>query len=167
MHSIDRDLDAASTGELVRAAAEIAAELAHRPPPVEPGECFELAETLAAATDLNEAALAGFIDRVDATGEMKRWGLSSTRAWLRTRMGMREARAGERLALARQRHRLPRVAGLLAAGELSFGYAATVAGAVTRLTMRTARRPRRSCWTWPRMAYRRAGSRRSGTGSPT
>jgi hypothetical protein len=46
---------------------------------------------------------------------------------------MREARAKERIALARERHRLPRVAERLAAGELSYGYAATIATAVPRL----------------------------------
>ncbi|QKG25007.1 HNH endonuclease [Actinomadura verrucosospora] len=46
---------------------------------------------------------------------------------------MRESRAKERLTLARQRHRLPQVAKRLAAGDLSYGYATTVADAVARL----------------------------------
>jgi hypothetical protein len=82
---------------------------------------------------MQENALAGFVGRVDATGEQRRWGYPSTRAWLRSRLGMRENRARERLALARQRHRLPQIAKRLADGELSYGYATTIAEAVTRL----------------------------------
>ena len=122
-----------SSSELVDAAAAIASELARRPAPGSPAACMRDAETLARATDLHESALTGLIGRVDAAGEMRRWGFPSVRSWLRTRLGMREARAKERIALARERHRLPRVSGRLAAGELSYGYAATVAGAVARL----------------------------------
>jgi hypothetical protein len=46
---------------------------------------------------------------------------------------MRDNRAKERLTLARQRHRLPQVTARLAAGDLSYGYAATVAESVARL----------------------------------
>ncbi|MEU8121482.1 DUF222 domain-containing protein [Spirillospora sp. NPDC049024] len=127
------DLGVASTQELVDAAAAIAAELATRPAPESPAACMELAETLAAASDAHEAALAGFVARVDAAGETRRWGLPSTQAWLRSRLGMRDARAKERVTLARHRHRLPVVAELLARGELSYGYATTVADAVARL----------------------------------
>ncbi|TDE23997.1 HNH endonuclease signature motif containing protein, partial [Actinomadura sp. 6K520] len=127
------DVASMSTVQLVDAAASIAAELARRDMPDSPALCMEAAETLAAATDRHESVLAGLIGRVDAAGEMRRWGHSSTRAWLRTRLGMREARAKERLALARQRHRLPKVSDLLASGALSYGYAATIAAAVTRL----------------------------------
>ncbi|QKG25329.1 hypothetical protein ACTIVE_6980 [Actinomadura verrucosospora] len=77
--------------------------------------------------------MASFIGRVDAAGEQQRWGYPSTRAWLRSKLGMRESRAKERLTLARQRHRLPLVAKRLAAGDLSYGYATTVADAVARL----------------------------------
>ncbi|MFG2087256.1 MULTISPECIES: DUF222 domain-containing protein [unclassified Spirillospora] len=122
-----------STSELVDAAAAIASELAQRPGPGSPAVCMRDAETLARATDLHESVLAGLIGRVDASGEMRRWGYPSVRSWLRTRLGMREARAKERIALARERHRLPQVAQRLAAGDLSYGYAATVAAAVTRL----------------------------------
>ncbi|MEO3826497.1 DUF222 domain-containing protein [Actinomadura sp. B10D3] len=127
------DLGEASTMELVDAAAAIAAELAGRSAPESPSSCMELAEKLAAASDAQESALADLIGRVDATGEMRRWGLPSTQAWLRSRLGMRESRARERVTLARQRHRLPKVTAMLADGELSYGYAATVADAVARL----------------------------------
>ncbi|MCP9948668.1 hypothetical protein LUX33_09755 [Actinomadura madurae] len=49
---------------------------------------------------------------------MQRWGFPSTQSWLRNRLGMRDARAGERLTLARQRHRLGEVTGRWAAGDL-------------------------------------------------
>ncbi|SNR76942.1 HNH endonuclease signature motif containing protein [Actinomadura mexicana] len=127
------DLGEASTRELVNAAAAIAAELATRPAPESPAACMELAETLAAASDVHESALAGLIERVDGAGEMRRWGFPSTQAWLRSRIGMRDTRAKERITLARQRHRLPAVAELLTRGELSYGYATTVADAVARL----------------------------------
>ncbi|MGP4022806.1 DUF222 domain-containing protein [Actinomadura sp. 3N407] len=133
MRPITVDLDEASTMELVHAAAAIAAQLAGRTPPESAAACMELAETLAAASDAHESALAGLIGRVDTAGETRRWGLPSTQAWLRSRLGMRDTRAKERLTLARQRHRLPEVADRCAAGTLSFGYAATIAGAVARL----------------------------------
>ncbi len=122
-----------STEELVDAAAAIAAELAHREAPASAAACLAQAETLAAAADQHESALAALIARVDASGEMRRWGLPSTLAWLRTRLGMREARAKERLHLARQRHRLPEVTRRLIDGEMSYGYAATISAAVARL----------------------------------
>ncbi|MFG2243660.1 DUF222 domain-containing protein [Spirillospora sp. NPDC048823] len=131
--SLSIDVESASTGELVDAAASIAAELARRPVADNPAVCMEQAETLARTIDLHESTLAGLIGQVDRAGEMRRWGLPSALAWLRTHMGMRESRAKERLALARQRDRLPRVADRLACGELSYGYAATIAGAVARL----------------------------------
>src|SRR5690349_7875448 len=130
MQSVTVELEAASTMELVNALSTIATELATREAPESAAACLELTETLAAASDMQESALAGFIGRVDATGEQQRWGFPSTRAWLRSRLGMRESRAKERLTLARQRHRLPQVAGRLAAGELSFGYATTITDAV-------------------------------------
>ncbi|MDL4815621.1 HNH endonuclease signature motif containing protein [Actinomadura opuntiae] len=133
MQSVAVDLEGASTMELVNALSVIATELAQRQAPESAAACLELTEDLAAACDLQESALAGFIGRVDATGEQQRWGFPSTRAWLRSRLGMRENRAKERLTLARQRHRLPQVAERLAAGELSYGYAATVADSVARL----------------------------------
>jgi Domain of unknown function (DUF222) len=133
MQSVTVELEAASTMELVNALSVIATELATREAPESAAACLELTETLAAASDRQESALAGFIGRVDAAGEQQRWGYPSTRAWLRSRLGMRESRAKERITLARQRHRLPQVAERLAAGELSFGYAVTVADSVARL----------------------------------
>ncbi|MFI0485508.1 DUF222 domain-containing protein [Actinomadura sp. 9N215] len=133
MGSVEVDLGVASTMELVRAIAAISRELAGRCAPDSPAACMELAETLVMASDRQESALAELVGRVDASGEMRRWGLPSTQAWLRSRLGMRESRAKERVTLARQRHRLPRVAKLLATGELTYGYASTVADAVARL----------------------------------
>ncbi|GAA0594074.1 hypothetical protein GCM10009546_65430 [Actinomadura livida] len=122
-----------STSELVVMAAAIAAELARREPTESASLCMRDAETLARVTDLHESALAGMVARVDASGEARRWGYPSVRSWLRSGLGMREARAKERVALARQRHRLPEATGRLARGDLSYGYAATIAAAVTHL----------------------------------
>ncbi|WP_433239815.1 DUF222 domain-containing protein [Actinomadura nitritigenes] len=133
MQSVTVELEVASTMELVNALSTIATELAQREAPESPAACLELTETLVAASDMQESALAGFIGRVDACGEQARWGYPSTQAWLRSRLGMRDNRVKERLVLARQRHRLPQVAERLAAGELSHGYAVTVADSVARL----------------------------------
>ncbi|MFF0526202.1 DUF222 domain-containing protein [Actinomadura nitritigenes] len=133
MQSVTVELGAASTMELVNALSSIATELASREAPESPAACLELTETLVAASDLQESALAGFIGRVDACGEQARWGYPSPQAWLRSRLGMRDNRVKERLVLARQRRRLPQVAERLAAGDLSYGYAATVADSVARL----------------------------------
>ncbi|MEU5991293.1 DUF222 domain-containing protein [Spirillospora sp. NPDC047418] len=133
MEVAEIDLAAASTRELVDAASAIAAELARRAAPESAAACMELAEALAAAGDLQEAALADLVGVVDRSREVQRWGFPSTRAWLRSRLGMRDARAKERVTLARQRHRLTEVTGRWTAGTLSTGYAATIAGAVTRL----------------------------------
>ncbi|MFS2293678.1 MAG: HNH endonuclease [Actinomadura sp.] len=133
MCSTDLRIDEASTGELVALVSKISAELAGRPAPDSAAVCLELTETLAAAVDRQEAALAGLIGVVDTAGEVQRWGFASTQAWLRHRLGMRDARAKERLTLARQRHRLGQVVRRWSAGELSLGYAATIAGAVARL----------------------------------
>src|SRR4051794_36488987 len=133
MSSIVADTESASTQGLVEAASVIVSELAQRPAPESGAACMELAEALATVVDQAEHALAGLIGVVDRTGEMKHWGLPSTQAWLRCRMGMRDGRAKERITLARQLPRLGRVDKELAAGELSFGYAATIADAVQRL----------------------------------
>ncbi|WP_190866143.1 HNH endonuclease signature motif containing protein [Actinomadura sp. RB99] len=133
MQSVTVELEAASTMELVNALSTIATELASREAPESAAACLELTETLVAASDLQESALAGFIGRVDAAGEQARRGYPSTQAWLRSRLGMRDNRAKERLVLARQRHRLPQVTERLATGDLSHGYAATVADSVARL----------------------------------
>ncbi|MFG2089088.1 DUF222 domain-containing protein [Spirillospora sp. NPDC048824] len=133
MRSMTIDLDEASTMELVNALSEIAAELAERAAPESAAACLELTEALAVATDKQEAALAGFIGVVDGAREVQRWGFPSTQSWLRNRLGMRDARAKERLTLARQRHRLTEMTGRWTSGSLSSGYAATIAGAVARL----------------------------------
>jgi Domain of unknown function (DUF222) len=134
MRSVTVDLDAASPGELVGAASAIVSELAVRSAPESGAVCLEVAEALGAAIDVSEAALAGLVRAVDRCGEPKRWGFSCTTAWLRHRLGMRAGRAKERLVLARQLERLPLVGKLFAGGELSYGFAATIADAVARLT---------------------------------
>ncbi|MFI0452887.1 DUF222 domain-containing protein [Actinomadura sp. 6N118] len=133
MDSIVAGLDSASTAELVEAAAAITTQLAQRAAPESGPVCMELAEQFAAALDQGEQVLAGLIAVVDRTGEPKHWGLASTQAWLRCRLGMREGRAQERLTLARQLPRLQQVNQQLATGALSYGYAATIADAVQRL----------------------------------
>ena len=133
MQSVTVELEAASTMELVNALSTIATELAQREAPESAAACLELTETLVAASDMQESALAGFIGRVDATKEQARWGYPSTQAWLRSRLGMRDNRVKERLTLARQRHRLPEVCAQLSSGHLSHGYAITVADSVSRL----------------------------------
>ncbi|MFI0410126.1 DUF222 domain-containing protein [Actinomadura sp. 3N508] len=132
MSSITLDLDA-STGEMVGVLSVIASELARRGAPDSAASCKELSETLAAATDQIEAALAGLVAVVDRAGEVRRWGYPSTQAWLRHELGMRDNRAKERLTLARQRDRLAQVTKRWTDSDLSFGYAATIAGAVVRL----------------------------------
>ncbi|TDC95614.1 HNH endonuclease signature motif containing protein [Actinomadura sp. 7K507] len=133
MCSTGIDVASMSTTQLVDAAATIASELAQRDAPAAAAVCMQDTETLARATDLHESFLATLIGRVDAAGEMRRWGYPSTRSWLRTSLGLREARAKERIALARERDRLPEVTKRLASGNLPHGYAATIAAAVTRL----------------------------------
>lgn len=128
------DLDRASAADLVAAASAIAAELAHRSAPVEcPAACLEQAKNLSAAIDRQEAALTALIGVVDRAGEVKRWGYPSTRAWLRSELGMRGQRASERLTLARHRDRLPELTERWTGGTLHYGYAATIAEAVSRL----------------------------------
>ncbi|MGH3389009.1 MAG: DUF222 domain-containing protein [Actinomadura sp.] len=94
---------------------------------------MELAERLGWSLDQGEAALAGLVRRVDGSGETQRWGYSSPLAWLRHRLGMRGGRARERLTLSRQLPRLRLTGKLLAGGELSYGYAATIAESLARL----------------------------------
>jgi hypothetical protein len=72
MALIPADLDAASTTELMNAVAAIAAELASRAAPDSPAVCLELAERLAATTDLQKAMLAGLLGMVDGAQEVRR-----------------------------------------------------------------------------------------------
>ncbi|MFI0349495.1 DUF222 domain-containing protein [Actinomadura sp. 9N407] len=95
--------------------------------------CLEWAETLVRAADVQEGFLARLIAVVDASGEMRRWGYPSAQAWLRSRLGMRDARAKERVLLARQLPRLPETAERLADGTLSCGYAVAIVQSVARL----------------------------------
>jgi hypothetical protein len=131
MRSID--MGAASTAELVAGIAALAAELASRRAP-EPGAiCYEQAETLGRAVDVIESAIAARVTAATRTGQVAEWGHTSPTAWLRTGLGMRHARAGERAVLAAQLPRLPQVTKRLAAGDLSAGYAAAIAAGVRRL----------------------------------
>jgi uncharacterized protein DUF222 len=128
------ELARASTAEVVAAAAAMVAELAARPAPESPAVAMELAETLGWSLDQGEAALATLIRAVDGSAEPQRWGYNGPLAWLRHRLGMRTGRAKERLTLARQLPRLRLTRKLLAAGELSYGYAATITESLARLT---------------------------------
>ncbi|MFI0351511.1 DUF222 domain-containing protein [Actinomadura sp. 9N407] len=127
------DPSALSTQELVEAFSVIAFELAGREVPGSPAVCMDWAETLIRAGDVQEGVLARLIGVVDRAGEVRRWGLPSVQAWLRSRLGMRDARAKERVLMARQWFRLPEVAERLADGSLSFGHAVAITGSVARL----------------------------------
>jgi hypothetical protein len=121
------------TAEVVAGIAAFAAELAARPAPDSGAACYEQAETLGRAVDLLESAIAARVAVATRSGQVAEWGHTSPAAWLRTSLGMRHARAGERAVLADQLPRLPQVAKRLAAGELSSGYAAAIADGVRRL----------------------------------
>ncbi|WP_433812411.1 DUF222 domain-containing protein [Actinomadura scrupuli] len=108
-------------------------ELAVRAAPRSGVAAMELAESLGRCLDVAEAALAVLVARVDATGVCREGGFSSPVAWLRGVLGMRHGRAAERVTVARQLPRLPRVGKLLAGGGLSWGYAAAICQAVPRL----------------------------------
>jgi hypothetical protein len=127
------ELQSMSTGELVDMAAAVASELAGREASDSAAVCLEQAETLIRTGDVQESVLARLIGVVDRAGEVRRWGFPSTQAWLRSRLGMRDARAKERVSLARQLPRLPQTAGRLADGSLSSGYAVAVVQSVARL----------------------------------
>ncbi|MFI0357852.1 DUF222 domain-containing protein [Actinomadura sp. 9N407] len=127
------DVGSLSTDELVDAAASIAAELARRDTPDSAAACMEQAEVLARASDVQEGFLARLIAKVDAAGEMRRWGYPSAQAWLRSGLGMRDARAKERVLLARHLPRLSEVAERLAGGSLSLGHAVAIVQSVARL----------------------------------
>ncbi|MQY07155.1 hypothetical protein ACRB68_52540 [Actinomadura sp. RB68] len=121
------------SGDLVATLAVVTAELARRESPESGAVCKEIAETLSRAQDQAEYVMAGLVGRVDATSEQARWGLASPKAWLCTGLGMTDARAAERLALARQHHRLTETARRWAAGELPLGQVTTITRAVACL----------------------------------
>ncbi|MDX6432508.1 MAG: hypothetical protein QOE54_4874, partial [Streptosporangiaceae bacterium] len=127
------DTQTAPTGQLVEAAVSVLAELAGRSPDESPAVCLEWAERLGLGIDRGEAALAAFVAAADRAGEAKAQRFPGTQAWMRTALGMRTGRAGQRLTVARQLDRLPKVAALLRSGGLSYGYASTIAEAVVRL----------------------------------
>jgi Domain of unknown function (DUF222) len=60
--------------------------------------------------------------------------MRGTGGYLKVVLGMRQGRANERITVARQLPRLPKVDKLLAAGELSFGFASTICEAVVHLS---------------------------------
>ncbi|MGI8331050.1 DUF222 domain-containing protein [Actinomadura scrupuli] len=132
MSSIALDLADASPAELVGAVQAIVSELAVRPAP-QGVAAMQLAESLGRCIDVSEAALAPLVARVDATGAHGEGGFSSTGSWLRNTLGMRHGRAAERVTLARQLPRLPRVGKLLTGSALSFGYASAICHATPRL----------------------------------
>ncbi|MGI8328387.1 DUF222 domain-containing protein [Actinomadura scrupuli] len=133
MRSVVAELAGASSAELVGAVEAIVGELAVRAAPRSGAAAMELAESLGRCLDVAEAALAVLVARVDETGVCREGGFSSPAAWLRGALGMRHGRAAERVTVARQLPRLPRVGKLLAGGGLSWGYAAAICQAVPRL----------------------------------
>jgi hypothetical protein len=128
------ELEVASTGELVEVVHAALGLLARRPAPDCPVTAMELAERLGVGWIVGEAALAGMVVVADAAGEPVARRYAGSRGWLKVAFGMRTGRADERLTLARQLERLPRVAGMFRSEELSFGYAATIAEAVAPLS---------------------------------
>src|SRR5258708_7031105 len=127
------ELESASTGELVEGAAAALGVLAGRRVPDSPVVCLELAERLGIGLDAGEAALAALVAVADRAGEASAQKYPGTRGWLRVVFGMRAGRADERLTMARQLERLPKVAEMLRERKLSFGYASTIAEAVNHL----------------------------------
>ncbi|MCW2915667.1 MAG: hypothetical protein JWN52_3735 [Actinomycetia bacterium] len=127
------ELESASTGELVEGAAAALGVLAGRRVPDSPVVCLELAERLGIGLDAGEAALAALVAVADRAGEASAQKYPGTRGWLRVVLGMRAGRADERLTMAQQLERLPKVAEMLRKRKLSFGYASTIAEAVTHL----------------------------------
>src|SRR3954469_10887179 len=133
MRPFSLELSGASTSELVEVLEAAALELAGRTAPESGIACMEIAERLGRTMDVSESALAGLVGRVHATGVHKAWALPSTAAWLVDRLGMARGRANERVTLAKQLPRIPVVAKMLAAQELSLGFANAIADCVQRL----------------------------------
>jgi len=70
-------------------------------------------ERLGIGLDAGEAALAALVAVADQAGEASAQKYPGTRGWLRVVLGMRAGRADERLTMARQLERLPKVAEML------------------------------------------------------
>jgi Domain of unknown function (DUF222)/HNH endonuclease len=136
--SVSVDLDTASSAELIRAQREIAAALAVRSAPIAAAECVEQVAEIGRIADILEAAIAVRVEPVDAAGEVRGCGYSSTVSWLRACLGTRHGRAAERVAVAQQLPRITRTYRRLAAGELGYGYVAAIAEGVKRLDDRDA-----------------------------
>ncbi len=94
---------------------------------------MELTESLAAATDLTESAIAGFVSVVDRAGEVRKWGCPPPRhgcapTWACATTAPKNASPSPATATAS-----PHAAGRWHAYDLSYGYAATIAAAIARL----------------------------------
>ena len=148
MCSTDLRVEEAPTGELVARLSKIAAKLADRPAPESAAECLELTETLAAAIDHQEAALAGLVAVVDAPAEAQRWGLPVHPGLAAPRLGMREARAKERLTLARSGTASARSAPAWSTGDCPSATPPPSPTPSPAWTTTTAPPPRPSCSTW-------------------
>src|SRR5215212_3109656 len=133
MDAIAADFSSVSTSELVGTVEAAVLELAGREVPESGLGCLEVAERLGRALDVGESALSVLIGRVCSTGVHKAWGFSSASAWLVSALGMARGRANQRVALARQLPRIPQVAKMLAAQELSLGFAGLIGDSVQRL----------------------------------
>jgi hypothetical protein len=133
MSAIAADFSSVSTSELVDVVEAAVLELAGREVPESGISCMEVAERLGRVLDVGESALSSLVGRVYSTGVHKAWAFSSTSAWLVSALGMARGRADQRVALARQLPRIPVVAKMLAARELSLGFASLIADSVQRL----------------------------------
>ncbi|MQA85550.1 MAG: DUF222 domain-containing protein [Streptosporangiales bacterium] len=111
----------------------IADRLAEGPAPIVAAAAMEQAEELYAAIDRLEAAAAARVRAVDAAGQARAEGYTSTVAWLRESCAMRGSRAAERVLVARQLRRLPETAARFAAGTMGYCAAAVVARVVRNL----------------------------------
>jgi Domain of unknown function (DUF222) len=128
------ELELFSTGELVETAADVMVELAGRPVPESAAKCLDLVGLLGSGLDVGESAMAALLLAADRAGEALAQRYAGTSGYLRVVLGMRQGRANERITVARQLPRLPKVDKLLAAGELSFGFASTICEAVVHLS---------------------------------
>ncbi|MQA88591.1 MAG: DUF222 domain-containing protein [Streptosporangiales bacterium] len=111
----------------------IADRLAGSPVPVVAAAAMAQAEELYAAIDRLEAAAAARVQAVDAVGEARADGYTSTTRWLRESCRMRGSRAAERVLVARQLLRLPEAAARFGAGSLGYCTAAVLARVVRNL----------------------------------
>src|SRR6202007_3137389 len=79
------------------------------------------------STDRLEAAFADGLRRFDKSGEYAADGALSIVAWLRWKCRLSGGAAAERVLIARQREKLPKIESAFANGELGYQHAAALA----------------------------------------